>query len=68
MAFYAVRFDQVSSTLSYSGKAAPGSLPSSPVWQIKRVVITGSDIVADFADGDALFDNVWDDRVSLSYP
>lgn len=67
MAFYDVRFDSVSSTLSYTGKAAPGSLPSDPVWQVKRVTVTGNDIASSFADGNASFDNVWDDRASLTY-
>lgn len=53
-------------TYTYVGKAAIGSSDASAVWQIIRYPS------ADFseglyADGDANFDNVWDDRESLTY-
>jgi hypothetical protein len=52
--------------VQYIGKAAPGTATSAPSWQIKKVdETTGTQIT--FADGDALFDNIWDNRESLSY-
>ena len=53
-------------TYTYVGKATPGASDSDAVWQIIRYPS------ADFseglyADGDASFDNVWEDRESLIY-
>jgi hypothetical protein len=57
---------QTDSGYYYIGRAVPGSLTSSPVWQIKRVDPTVG-IVILWADGDNEFDNVWDDYLLLSY-
>lgn len=59
-------------TLIYIGDAAAGTLSSAASWRVKRITITvdgggRDDTVTEFADGDALFDNVYDDRASLSY-
>lgn len=62
----AVRIDEVSSTLSYIGKAPIGSATSSPVWQIAKLDSTAG-LIKTWADSNANYDNVWDDRVSLSY-
>jgi hypothetical protein len=53
--------------VSYVGKAAPKSATSAPVWQIQRLLTTGAVLSVTFADGDRNFDNVWDDRASLTY-
>lgn len=53
--------------VTYVGKAAPQSSTSNPVWQIQRLLTTGSVIAVTFADGNRKFDNVWDNRASLSY-
>lgn len=58
--------DEVSGTLSYMGKADPGSATSAAVWQIRRID-TSSGLTVDWADGNTRFDNVWDDRAGLSY-
>lgn len=52
-------------TYSYVGKAVPGSATSSAVWQIKRIKDTTDD--KDWADGNFVYDNIWDNRTSLSY-
>lgn len=67
---YATRLDQdaITPTLAYFGRAEPGSATSAAVWQIKRLDIgADGDVDVTWADGDALFNNVWDDRASLSY-
>ena len=53
----------------YVGKADPGSLSSASVWQVKRITwdANGNPTAVEWADGDAKFDNVWDDRAALSY-
>lgn len=52
-------------TYKYIGEAAPGSATSAAVWRIQRITNADSTIV--WADGDGDFDNVWDNRASLSY-
>lgn len=52
----------------YSGKANPGSLTSSAVWQISQITIqSDDDVQVLWADGDGDFDNIWDNRLALSY-
>ena len=53
-------------TLTYIGNAAIGSATSAAVWQIKRLDET-SGLIKLWADGNANFDNIWDNRASLSY-
>ena len=54
--------------LTYFGFATPGSLKSAAVWKVLREEDKGGgDFEYLYADGDAKFDNVWDDRTSLSY-
>lgn len=57
-------------TTLYIGRAAPGSVTSGAVWSISKSVIESgvdNDTSQTWADGDASFDNVWDDRLILSY-
>lgn len=53
-------------TLTYIGKAVLGSATSSAVWQIKRLDTT-SGLSKLWADGNDNFDNIFDNRASLSY-
>ena len=62
----ALQLDAVGTT-TYIGEALPGTVTSAALWRIKRMVETGPDIVITWADGDANFNNVWDDRAGLSY-
>lgn len=64
---YAKRVDEASSTVTYVGAAAPGSAASSPVWQIQRLTFTGPDITIEWANGNKDFNNIWNNRLSLSY-
>lgn len=63
---YATRVDEVSSSISYVGKAATGADTSLPLWQIQKID-TSSGLVLTWADGDSKFDNVWDDRAGLTF-
>lgn len=58
--------DSVDSNIQYIGKALPGSATSAAVWQIKEVD-ESSGTQFRLADGDSSFDNIWDNRESLSY-
>lgn len=58
--------DTTTANTTYIGNAPVGSATSSAVWQIKKLD-TSSGLITTWADGDASFNNVWDDRASLSY-
>ena len=53
-------------TTTYIGKAAPGTLSSSPKWKIQRIVDTNGDLEIRWADS-ANFSQIWDNRSSLSF-
>jgi ABC-type transporter Mla subunit MlaD len=55
------------STITYIGKAVAGSTLASASWQIKRMTDTSGDLSIQFADGDTNFNNIWNNRESLSY-
>ena len=65
----AKRYDEVSATVSYLGIADAGTATSAASWQIQRITFGASDqdVTIEFADGDVSYDNVWDNRASLSY-
>lgn len=65
---YAKQTDFINDNLLYRGEAEVGSATSSPVWRIKKVILgNDGDVSETWADGNANFDNIWDNRVSLSY-
>lgn len=53
-------------TTYYLGTAAPGSDGADAVWQIKKIDESTGTVIT-WADGNSDFDNVWDDRESLTY-
>lgn len=64
----ALRVDVASPTITYVGKAPLSSSTVSSVWRIQRLTTgaTGS-VTVEWADGNSLYDNVWDNRASLTY-
>lgn len=58
-------FDSSNSAYLYTGRAARGTATSAASWRISRFDF-GTGAVT-FADGDQLYDNVFDNRESLSY-
>lgn len=66
--FKAMRLDVVSDVLHYLGYADPAAATSEAKWQVRRLTLTveGS-IIVQWADGNTEFDNVWDNRASLTY-
>ncbi len=64
---YETRMDEPNSTTTYVGQAAPGSSTSDAVWRIKRILISGTETIVEWADGNSDFDNVWNARASLTY-
>jgi len=62
-----LQLDDAGSGVTYVGTAAPGAASSAATWKIKRMTESGADIVIEWANGDAAYDNIWDDRAALSY-
>jgi hypothetical protein len=67
--FYTLReeINSVDSDISYLGLATPGTADSAASWLIFEVTETDSSTTMKLADGDSSFNNVWDDRESLTY-
>lgn len=65
---YAKQTDFVGDTDIYKGEAVVGSALSSSVWRIRKLVISvDGDVSEKWASGNANFDKIWDNRLSLSY-
>jgi len=67
---YAKRVDFVTDVLTYRGEAPVGTLDTEASWRIRKIIFDagdGDDIEETWADGNAQFDNIWDDRAGLSY-
>jgi hypothetical protein len=61
-----LQVDSVGNT-TYLGYASAGSLTSAPLWAIKKIVEVSNDVAITWADGNTNFDNIWDNRLSLTY-
>ncbi len=55
------------STKIYIGWATIGTATSAAFWKIKKITIASSVYTIEWADGNLAFDNVYDNRDSLSY-
>jgi len=52
----------------YVGESSPGAPSSGATWRIKKIAYSGGYVVSvKYADGDELFNNIWDNRASLTY-
>lgn len=58
--------DQTTGNVVYVGYADPGTATSAASWRIKKIV-TSPYPVTTWADGNTNFDNVYDNRTSLTY-
>lgn len=58
--------DTTTANVVYIGHARIGEATDDAVWRIKRID-ESSGVVITWADGNASFDNVWDNRASLTY-
>jgi hypothetical protein len=66
---YAQRVDEASSTVFYKGWANPGASAAAAVWRLQRITLStlDADATIEWAEGNTNYDNVWNDRASLSY-
>lgn len=60
-----LRVDKVSTTLTYFGQSTFGAGTSEPKWFISRITKSGTLTSVDLAS--EAFDQIWDDRLSLTY-
>jgi len=63
---YSKRVDEVGLVI-YVGESAIGSPESGAVWRIQKITQIGSVLEILWANGSSEFNNIWDDRISLSY-
>lgn len=59
--------DEASATVTYVGTALVATGTDGALWQITRITESGTTTTIETADGDDNYDNVWDNRASLSY-
>jgi hypothetical protein len=65
---YAKRVDFITDSLLYKGEAEVGALTSAAVWRVRRLTIgSDNDVTEEWANGNADFDKVWDNRAGFSY-
>ncbi|OSZ78122.1 hypothetical protein CAP35_07615 [Chitinophagaceae bacterium IBVUCB1] len=61
------RIDESEPEMVYNGYSAAGAEPHIAVWAIKRIRRFGDEFVTEWADGNQLFDNIWNNRQELQY-
>lgn len=59
--------DEVDSNTLYVGKAAMGVETSTASWQIKKISTSSTVTTIAYADSNDNYDNIWDNRASLTY-
>lgn len=62
-----VNIDESVSGTTYFGFAAIGSDNGDAVWKIKKMVLISGVSEIKYADGNEDYDNIWDNRASLTY-
>jgi hypothetical protein len=62
-----VRLDQVSDNLFYVGKALIGKVDADANWLIIRYTQTGVILKSEYANGSEAFNQVWNNRTTLTY-
>ena len=62
-----LRIDEADSSTTYIGESAFGSSEAAAVWRIYRLTVSGTVTTLSWADGNDEFDNIWNNRASLSY-
>jgi len=67
---FAQQIDFINDDLLYRGEAEPGTALNANAWRIRKITIDNDgegDIATVWADGNNDFDNIWDNRLGLSY-
>ena len=61
------RIDESNPTVVYNGFAVAGATGADAVWAIEKITREKSVTIYEWADGDDLYDNIWDNRYELNY-
>lgn len=61
------RIDDTDENNIYLGWAQYGTGENEPYWRIKKIENNGGVWAQKYADGDELYDNVWNNRLNLNY-
>jgi YD repeat-containing protein len=68
---HTVLYTYSGTNMIYLGKAEPGSSGKTDqtIWQIRKYTYDGSNnlLKTEWADGNAKYDNIWDNRTTLTY-
>lgn len=64
---YAVQIDAASASVTYVGKATIGTATSAASWQVMKISVSGNVTSITWAAGSNAFNQIWDNRASLSY-
>ncbi len=59
--------DDINPDITYIGEALPGTLESENVWAIKRMEAVGDELHILWAESNADYIHVWDDRTTYTY-
>lgn len=62
-----ILIDEIDASTSYFGFANPDTLTSEASWAIMKKTVSGTVTTYAWADGDTDYNNIWDNRTSLSY-
>lgn len=62
-----IAVDEASATVTYVGEASTGAALSAALWRIKRITVSGTVTIIEWANGNGNFTNVWNNRASLTY-
>lgn len=62
-----LREDESQPNIVYKGYASPDAQTYDAVWAIVRISRIEDQIIYEWADGNQLYDNIWDNRYELNY-
>lgn len=65
--FDPVLIDESNPNVIYKGFASPSAKHDEAVWAIQKITNTGEVCSYQWADGNKNFDNIWNDRATLTY-
>jgi len=52
---------------TYIGEAVPNTATSAAGWRVQKIVVSGGTTTITWAGGGSRFDQIWDNRASLTY-
>jgi len=62
-----IRIEELTDGTTYIGWAPTGTTTSASKWRLLKMVESGTDTTVQWADGDKKYNNIWNNRASLTY-